>query len=395
MKVLQVCNKPPFPPVDGGCMAMAANALGLQTAGADLKIVSASTHKHPWKLEDWPDSLKDLASHSFLDTEVRMLPAFKNLLGSGSYNIERFYSKELEHLILKELAHHQPEVVLLESLFMTPYVAEIRKASKAKVVLRAHNVEHMIWRRLAENEANPIKKRYLSFLADRLNDYERNAIETVDGIAAISEEDAEFFRSNSSTEVEIFPAGIDVPEAPFVSGNNTTVFFHLGDMNWAPNEEALDHFINDIWPLVGEKLSNSKVVFAGRGMPASRIKVTGNLEVKGDVESAKTFMKEGDVMLLPLKSGGGMRVKLIEAMSLGKCVITTSLGAEGLKAEDRKHLIIANTPEEFSDRMKDCETGQIDVNSIGKQAQELIRKNYDRSEISQRLFYFCQRLARS
>ena len=166
-------------------------------------------------------------------------------------------------------------------------------------------------------------------------------------------------------------------------------------MNWAPNEEALDYFINDIWPLLGENLSNSRVVFAGRGMPASRIKVMGNLEVKGDVNSAKTFMKEGDVMLLPLKSGGGMRVKLIEAMSLGKCVITTSLGAEGLKAEDRKHLIIANIPEEFSARMKDCETGQIDVNSIGKQAQELIRKNYDRSEISQRLFYFCQRLARS
>lgn len=395
MKVLQLCNKPPFPSIDGGCMAMVTNLVGLSELGAELRVVTASTTKHPWKPNDWPQEILPKAKHAFLDTEVRFWPAIVNLFRTGSYNIDRFYSSELENMLIEELKAFNPQVVLIESLFMTPYLDAIRKKSAAKIVLRAHNVEHLLWQRLAENETNPIKKTYLYFLANRLFRHEVDAVGKVDAIAAITPEDARFFSSNSKAEVEIFPAGVQVPTSPARSGNEHLRFFHLGDMNWEPNKEAVNFFLQDIWPNLKDRLASSKVIFAGRNMPENLIQDSSYLTIMGDVESVSDFMTSGDVMLLPLKSGGGMRVKLIEAMSLGKCVISTSLGAEGLEAEDGVHLLIADSAEDFAAKMAACSLGQINIEEIGTNAQQLIKEKYDRTSISQRLFYFCQRLVRS
>ena len=167
MKVLQVCLKPPYPKVDGGCIAMAAMTESMLMAGHSVKVLCMSTHKHPFDASKVPSEILRNTEMEAVAMDTRLKPhkALANLFTSQSYNIERFFSKAFETRLISILKEGEFDVIHLESIFCTPYMETIRKYSKAKVVVRTHNVEHHIWEQLAENEAIAVKKWYLNLLA--------------------------------------------------------------------------------------------------------------------------------------------------------------------------------------------------------------------------------------
>ena len=394
MKVLQLCHKPPYPKSDGGCIAIASVSEAFLNQAIELRILTAITRKHPWVENAWPNSLKKITNHVDIDTDLNAFSALKNLIGSGSYNVERFFSPEFARLLEDQISNFDPDVIWLESLFMAPYIEAIRRKSKAKIMLRAHNVEFRIWERLAINSLSTLKKPYLRFLAKRMKEYELDVIKKIDGIAALSTEDEQFFEFNSKAEVKLIPIGIDLEEFSISTPCKPISLFHLGAMNWGPNEEAVKFFVNDVWPLVVRSTPNAKCILAGRNMPESLIAKSENgLSIIEDVEDSLAFFEENDILVLPLLSGGGMRVKMLEAMAMGKVVITTSVGAEGIHGKNGKHFIIADDARSMAHEIDKVYQGEYDLTAIGTAARKLVEEHFSNTAISKELNYFCQRLA--
>ena len=194
MKILQICLKPPFPEVDGGCKAMHAITQGFLDKNIEIKVLTISTPKHPFQKEKMPTSYleKTKIEHVFINTKVTLLGSILNLFSSKSYNLERFYSKEFENLIVKTLKENAYDVVLLETFFVTGYIEVIRENCSAKIVYQAQNIEHDIWSLNAQKEKG-LKRWYFKFLAKRLKIAEIENIQKVDGIAPITDMDKKLF----------------------------------------------------------------------------------------------------------------------------------------------------------------------------------------------------------
>ena len=152
MRVLQICLKPPLPSIDGGCLAMDAITQGLIANNIEVKLLTISTAKHPFQQELLSKEYRDKTQieSTFVDTKIKPLNAFCNLFSSESFNVKRFYSEAFKQLIINTLKKNHYDIVLLESLFIMPYLQVIKKYSEAKIIYRAHNIEHEIWERNAK-----------------------------------------------------------------------------------------------------------------------------------------------------------------------------------------------------------------------------------------------------
>lgn len=397
MRVLQLCHKSPYPAKDGGCLAILNISQGLINAGVDLKILTIETHKHPFEKERIPkDFLKKTKIESvFVDTTLNIVDAFSSIITQDSYNITRFFSADFDHKLQEELEKNEYDVVHLESLFMAPYIGTIRSHSNARIVLRSHNLEFIIWKRLARQSGNVAKKTYLKLLARQLKNYELDVLNQVDGIAAISQRDANDFISLGSKKPNlVIPFGINLDGyIPEKDNNNELNLFHLGSMDWKPNIEGLNWFLEEIWPEIHSNFPNSHFYLAGRDMPEEFFsKKIPNVHIIGEVEDAKKFINSNSIMIVPLLSGGGIRVKIIEGMALGKAVISTSVGAEGLHYKNKNNIWIADKTQDFIKALRYFEEDLTRIEKMGNAARRLVEEDYDEKVISKKLINFYNEL---
>ncbi len=378
MKVLQLCLKPPQPAKDGGCIAINNISKGLMDLGVTLKILTLSTHKHPFQKEKFKENFIERSQIEgvFIDTKVNLVDAFSSLVTADSYNVSRFFSTDFDILLRKTLENDDYDIVHLESLFMTTYCHTIKRFSKAKIVLRSHNLEYMIWERLARQSTNPAKRIYLNLLAKQLKTYELNTFQSIDGIAAITDEDGNKFRKlGCKKPIITIPFGIQLSEYHYVDAKEpeNISLFHLGAMDWKPNIEGVSWFLEEIWTSLLEKHPSLTFEIAGRNMPNWLLESEyKNVINHGEVESATDFIKENTVMVVPLLSAGGMRVKIIEGMALGKVVISTSMGAEGINYKNRENILIANNKKEFLAHLDWLHEDKSRIVTIGQKARRLI-----------------------
>jgi polysaccharide biosynthesis protein PslH len=393
MKILQVCSKIPFPPKDGGSIAMNILTHGLINAGNTVHVLAVNTPKHFIKDGDIDAIYRKLTSYRsvFIDTSIKPVDAILNLFSSESYNIIRFYSKDFEKVLIERLQSEAYDVIQLETLWVTPYVDVIRKYSKAKIVLRSQNVEYMIWERLAADAANPIKKIYLKLLAGRLKKYELNLLNKYDAIATITELDTVVFKKMGCTIPVIHvPFGIDLEKYKMDdSALEKPSVFHIGAMDWRPNADGINWFLKNVWVDVVAKNPTVKLYLAGRNMPdwLMNLKMQ-NVVIEGEVPDSHAFINSRSVMIVPLTSGGGMRVKIIEGMAFGKTIISTAVGAEGIEYENGVNLLIANTESEFVDAIHSCLNNTAFSDSLGKNARTLVESKYDNQIICTKLSAF-------
>jgi glycosyltransferase involved in cell wall biosynthesis len=398
MRILQICNKPPFPPVDGGCVAMNAITSGLLANGHKVKVLAVSTQKHSFLEKQIPaEYFKRTGLETvFIDTSLSVSKGFANLFSKSSYNVERFYSKAFDAKLEDILKAEKYDVVQFESIFVAPYLETVKRLSQAKTVLRAHNVEHLIWKRMATQTSNPLKKWYLRFLAKRLKEYEMNIAKSFDGIATITAEDKNYFIENGTVvKAHVFPLGIDsahykpaqVKDVEFPS------LFHLGSMDWMPNEEAIKWFLEKVWMSIHVAFPELKLYLAGRNMPEwlSTLQLP-NVIIKGEVKNAQDFMCQKAIMVVPLLSGGGMRVKIIEGMALGKAIVSTTIGAEGIEVKDGSTILIADTPEQFVNQIGKCINDRDFYNRLSVNARKFAIANYDYKEVADKLIRFYKQL---
>lgn len=388
MKVLQLCNKPPYPPVDGGTLAMHSVTQGLLSAGCEVKVLSVCTDKHPVREQQMTAEYREATRFEsvYVDLNIHLLDAAVALLCGESYHVKRYQSKAFESKLAALLQQEQFDVVHIESIFLTPYLPTIRRYSNAKVVLRAHNVEHQIWQRVAQSTKNPFKRWYLKHLALALGVYEREHVGDYDTVVCITPNDADFFKQAGCRKpIFSIPFGLNPEPLEHVAVEEHSLF-HLGSMDWMPNVEGVDWFLDQVWPKVYEALPNVKLYLAGRKMPDRLMKAQiPGVVVVGEVPDAMYFIGSKQINVVPLLSGSGIRVKIIEAMAAGKTVVSTTIGAQGIDCNDGEHLLIADTPEDFVRQIKRCvEDGEF-CRRVGENAARLIADHYNPDRLTQLL----------
>ncbi len=393
MRILQLCHKIPYPPSDGGSIAMNQITQALLNKGIRVKVMALAPTGTMEHASHIPESYSAATQIELfpIDTRVKPWPAFLNLFTHSSYNISRFYCKKLAKRLASLLKEEHFDIIQLEGLYLTPYIPVIRQYTGSPILFRSHNIEHFIWERLARTAKNTLKKTYLKLLAKRLKTYEMKAVHQVDGLIAISPVDMHFFETNGFAQ-----PGITMPVAvepglfrhrDVVREENTV--FHIGSMDWRPNQDGVLWFLEHVWPLVIKQNPALRFVLAGKNIPDFFCQFAGsNVAVAGRVPDAAAFMHANELMVVPLLSGGGMRVKIIEGMAAGKAIVSTSIGAEGINCTHSENILLADTAEEMAETILYCFRYKDEMQEIGEKARQFAAENHNTENTIEKLVGF-------
>jgi len=357
LNILQIAKKMPVPSKDGEALAILNFSKLLIELQAKLTLVAMSTQKHPGTLHNLPKNIKENVHHSeaIVNTNFKPQVFLKSFVNHLPYTLNRFYSKKFERLILDILQNQSFHLIQLEGLYLLPYVEAIRKKTQAKIVLRAHNIEHQVWKNLAKNTQQKLRQFAYQYNANSIQTIEEQLRNKVDAIITISSDDQSYFE-NQKNMPPIFnlPFGIDIQDYPVkinAQSLNTTpkTLCFIGSLDWLPNIEGIHWFLTKVWDKVLQNIPNAEFFIAGRNMQSSIKNIQmKNVHIMGEVKCAKTFMSEHPVFVVPLLSGSGMRIKIIEAMALQAAVVSTPLGASGIEYTHQQNIVIAEKAEVFA-----------------------------------------------
>jgi polysaccharide biosynthesis protein PslH len=263
------------------------------------------------------------------------------------------------------------------------------------VVLFTHNVEHMIWKRLCENERNPLKKFLLAIEWRKMRRYERRACQLADVTLTVSETDKQLFKQLSpATNIHAVPTGVDInyfAPAPAGTEQELEIVFS-GSMDWFPNEDAMFWFINDILPLVRQQAPGVKLTIVGRNPSEKlqRLALGHDVLVTGTVDDVRPSVHRASVYIVPLRIGGGTRLKIYEALAMGKAIVSTTVGAEGLPLEDGKHLVLADTAEAFASQVVALMHNPGKRARLGHAGRQLVQQRYSWGKVAAEFEELCR-----
>lgn len=396
MHILIIVNKVPYPPKDGGSIATLSLARQFVKLGHQVDILTMNTSKHYFRLDKLPLELSRSIRFIGVDTPALISPiaALKNLLFSKqAYIAERFYTDNFRKKLEELLDNNTYDVIQLEGSYMGMYMPSIRAHSSAIVSMRAHNLEFEIWERTASNSC-PSKKYYFGNLAKRIKKLEVGQLNEFNAMIPITRRDGDKLKSlGCKIPMHITPMGVSITQEPDHSKLEFPSLFHIGALDWPPNQEGMFWFFEKVWPLVLKKHPKLKFYLAGRNAShkIKNLKVE-NLVYLGEVDSAVDFMNSKAIGIVPLLSGSGMRIKIVEAMALGKPQVTTSIGAEGNPAINGEEIMIADEPQEFAEKIFQLVESRELFDKMSKKSYEFVKREFDYDKITQSLIDFYQSL---
>ncbi|MFO7864130.1 MAG: glycosyltransferase family 4 protein [Salinivirgaceae bacterium] len=395
MRILILSNKMRYPPKDGGYIALLSMARAFAQLGHEITLLAMNTHKHNFDIEDLPEKLKnEIDFHTvYVDTSIKPPEMLTNLVFSRlPYNAKRFVSTSFKQKLVALLRNNTYDIVQLEGLYLYPYISIIRKHFSGKVAFRAHNIEHEIWRRSISNQQQGIKRMYMRTLTRRLERFEIHSLNKFDLLVPITERDGHVFEflGNDSPKC-VAPVGVDLNKYNFHFGDNIKPdLAFIGSLDWMPNQEGIDWFLNKVWPLILNKKPDIKFHIAGRNAPPKfeHHVHRKNVVFHGEVDDALDYLNQYTYMIVPLLSGSGMRVKIVEGMATGRVVFTTSIGAEGLNAIDKTNILIDDDPDKMAESIVKILSDKEKTLAIAKSARQFIEENFDNMKIAANLIDF-------
>lgn len=398
MEILILTNKMPYPPTDGGSIATLAMIKEFRDQGVGVTVLAMNTFKHNFDPENLPENLKEnIEWHAcYVDTRIKAPELLINLIFSQlPYNAKRFISKTYKTRLKQILLAKRFDIVQLEGLYLYPYISTIRKYSDALVAFRAHNIEQEIWKRTVRNSSPSLQRVYSRIISLRMQRMEKRSLKKFDLLVPITERDAHIFDFlGNQAPYYVAPVGINPSEfdiSPTIAPKSRSLFF-IGSLDWMPNREGLIWFINRVWGRVLETCPDAEFHIAGRNAPKDFIHQINrkNITFHGQVDDAKIFASNHNIMVVPLLTGSGMRVKIIEGMALGKPIVATMVAAEGIQVENHQDIILALDEREFAEGVIQLLTSPIDCSRIGQNARQKVMNQYDNRKIVSGLINFYQ-----
>ena len=388
MKILQLVKKFPFPPKDGESIAVLSSSKGYADLGCEISLLSMNTKKHFVEKTEGEGLIhyKSIDT-SYLDNTLNPIKAFLNLFSNDSFNIKRFDSSDFRHKLITILDSQDFDVIQLESLYMLPYINTIRSKSKAIIVFRSHNIEHEIWTNLSTSSNNPLLKWYYNLCSRRLKEYELNQFTNYDLLLPISHTDlSKYQQLGFDQKLLLSPVGIDIEKYAANSNvvNSVIKLGYIGSLDWKPNIEGLNWFFKNIWNAVSVKYNKIEFHLAGRNPDSSLQNLPyPKLFNHGEVPDAKDFLENLDFVVVPLLSGSGIRIKILESMAMGKVVLSTPKGYEGINIQNGRDGFIFNDAEEFEAQIQFLIENSKLISQISLNAKKYIKCNFDIKTLAQ------------
>jgi polysaccharide biosynthesis protein PslH len=388
MKILQLSHKPPFPTVDGGCLAMADLARLISKSGHNLSLFSLSSSKHPFISSAFPKDLYQNVSVHRIESEPSKIGAIGALLFGINYITERFRNTSIEKELKVLLERESYEIVLLESSYTGVFLNLIRSCSNAKVILRSHNIEHLLWQKRI-GQFGPAQHLMMKQWTRRFEKEEKSLWKNVDAILSISEQEQSEIEKFTSAPVYYLPSTVRFEAGTF---QTPTSFYFLGAMDWEPNRQALEWFCREIWPVFQKR--NPDIIFhiAGKGLKANEYVEIKGIVNHGFVPDASAFLSDQQILINPLKTGQGIRIKALEAIGKGKVIISTGAGMEGLPFSPGEHYLKADTKQEFIDQMEFAKSNREAVQDMAVKAQSVAELLFSEDILAQKLEVTFQKL---
>lgn len=266
------------------------------------------------------------------------------------YAVSKFTHRAVQTTIADWLASGRFDLAICDFLAAS---ANFPASLPIPCLLFQHNVESSLWQRMAAVESNPIKKLSFAIEAAKMTRYERATLGRFHHVIAVSEHDRrQMLQMNPACSITVVPTGVDTHKfhvAPPSSAQPPRVVF-TGSMDWEPNIDAVDYFCREIWPQIRAEFSDAMFQIVGRN-PFAKVKrlASASVEVTGTVPSVEEYLDKASVVIVPLRIGGGTRLKIFEAMAMGKAMVSTSIGAEGLEVESGRDLLLADDTSSFAD----------------------------------------------
>jgi len=370
MKILVILPRIPVPARDGGAIVMLESLQAMHAAGVDVTILALNTSKHRADASALAHLCSTVVTVD-VETEPTAFGALRNLVLprrstidrsiGHSYWLERFITTAtLEAAVTTAEMYGPFDIIQCEQLFTLELglhardVLALRSLHVPLVIYRSHNVEYRIQERMSVERGRSIAERwYRKVLTRRTRSFEEEALLLSDGCATLSEDDADVYRVvDPRGAIESIPPGISIPPVAIVDAakRQRDTICLLASMEWAPNIEGTLWFVQDVLPLILKRRPSTVVHIAGRN-PDARITNVHNgttIIVHGEIEDPLAFRLQYAESVVPLFSGSGVRVKILEALGAACAVVTTTIGAEGLPLRDQHHVRFADTAEAFA-----------------------------------------------
>ena len=264
--------------------------------------------------------------------------------------VSRYASPLMHRRVSDLIARERFDAIVCDFLFAAPNIPDLTRA-----ILFQHNVEAQIWQRRLEHARGALERKYVRSQFQKMRRYEREVCLAVKRVIAVSEQYAVSMRYDyGARDVRSVPTGVDIgyflpPEE--IERSQSLVF--AGSMDWQPNVDGMQWFAGDVLPRIRQRLPSCRFTIAGRRPDPSIRKLADDypcIRVTGTVDDVRPYLWESAVSVVPLRIGGGTRLKIFEAMAARIPVVSTTIGAEGLDVANGRNIWIADSPEDFADR---------------------------------------------
>jgi sugar transferase (PEP-CTERM/EpsH1 system associated) len=308
------------------------------------------------------------------------------LLDATPYAVAKYRSKAYADRVRQLLDRDRFDAVVCDFL---PPVANLPDRLPCPSILFTHNVEAEIWRRHAETAANPVSKGLLTRQWRRMLRFERDALARFDLVLAVSDADGRTFErlypDALRRPVHVVQTGVDTEYfRPWPAAPKPAHLVFTGSMDWLPNEDGMLHFAREIFPLIRREEPRATLRVIGRSpTPAvRRLAEDPAIDVTGRVEDVRPHVAAGAVYVVPLRIGGGTRLKIFEAMAMAKAVVSTTVGAEGLPVADGENIAIADAPAVFARAVLRLLRDAGAREGLERAARRLVVARYDWSAVA-------------
>ena len=376
-RLLWLTAKPPFPLVDGGRIAVYEPLRRLAARGHHITLL---TFRPP---DEDPANLAPLSEFCQVesvphDTRTRLAGIARNLFSSLPYNVVKYQSPVMAQRLEEILAREPFDVVHLEQVHLAGYRAITQGKWQIPTVLRQQNVESHLAERYWRTQTG-LRRLYARLLAHRMRHYEAAMCAVMDRCLAITAEDAQRLHTLSpQANVCVVPAGVDTAAFCPLPGNeepDTLVF--VGAMDWLPNADAALWFCQEVLPAIRRECPALQLYIVGKDPAPEVLRLAeSGVYVTGFVEDVRDYFARATVFVVPLRIGGGMRVKLLQALAMERAVVSTSIGAEGIAVTHGQNILLADSAPDFARCVVDLLRAPQLRARLGQNGRRLVAENY-------------------
>lgn len=316
-----------------------------------------------------------------------------NLVSSRPYIVTSHFRQEFADRLAELTRQYEYDLIIVE---WTPYAQYIEHLTHVRSIVVAHNIESTIWQRYYQNESNPLKRWYIGLQANKVRKFEHACFGWASGATAVTRTEADEIASHGVPfQPEVIDNGVDVDYfAPMDSEVDTNRLVFTGSMDWRPNQDATIWFARRIMPILRDNRPKLTAVFVGRNPPPAVQALAGveGIEITGTVPDVRGYIAGAALYIVPLRIGGGSRLKILEAMAMKKPVLSTTVGAEGLEVRPGREIALADEPQAFAEAVLALLDAPDRRLRLAEEGYKLVHRRYRWDQLAERFHHYIEQV---